>query len=252
MYTARRKYILTFLEQNHEGSISDLAQKLNVSSMTIRRDIEFLAKQGLVTQIRGGVTLNHGAAFLHSQSLRKTLHINEKYRIAKYCAELIPEGSSIFIDCGSTTNQIAEEILQKKNITVLTNSLDVAQSLSTSKSLKVIMVPGVFSPLTRGFMGQFTSDFVKNFTIDFLFLGANGIDVTHGLSSPDYTDAETKKTFIHHSKKVIVAADHSKLDLNFFVRIAKLAEIDLIVTDKDADVQIIENYRVAGTTVVLV
>ena len=134
MYTPRRKYILTFLEQNHEGSISELAQKLNVSSMTIRRDIEFLAKQGLVTQIRGGVTLNHGAAFLHSQSLRKTLHINEKYRIAKYCAELIPEGSSIFIDCGSTTNQIAKEILQKLRDLGIAHANNLDQSVVTASA----------------------------------------------------------------------------------------------------------------------
>lgn len=252
MYTNRRKYILSLLEQNHEASIGELTKKLNVSSMTIRRDIEFLSKQGLVTQIRGGVTLNHGAAFLHSQSLRKTRHIEEKYRIAKYCAELIPEGSSIFIDCGSTTNRIAEEILQKRNITVMTNSLDVAQTLSTTKNLKVIMVPGVFSLATRGFMGQFTSDFIKNFTIDFLFLGANGLDVMHGLSSPDYVDAQTKKSLIQHSKKIIIATDHSKLNLNFFIMIAKLNEIHLIVTDTKADANIIENIRSAGANVALV
>ncbi|WP_196594119.1 DeoR/GlpR family DNA-binding transcription regulator [Pectinatus sottacetonis] len=248
----RRSHIIGHLEKCNTVYITELAEKFAVSSMTIRRDLEFLAKQGLVTLIRGGATLNHGAAFLYSQSFRQTKFIKEKHRIAEYCASLINEGSSIFLDCGSTTQKIAETILPMNNITVITHSLECAQTLSTAKKLKLIMAPGVYSTSMGGFLGQFTCEFIKNFHIDILFLGANGVDTEHGLSSPDYIDALTKRALINASRKVIIATDSSKLNLNFFVTVASLQEIDSIVTDKNAAPDVIDAMRSKGINIVLV
>ena len=248
----RRNEILDYLEKNHIVYSSELCQSLNVSPMTIHRDFQAMAKQGLITIIRGGAVLNHGTSVLYSLNLHQTSMPLEKQRIAKYCAELVREGSTIFIDCGSTAELIAESIRHKKNITIMTNSLDTAHVLSSSKENKLIMVPGVFAELLRGFSGQMTTDFMSRFQVDMLFLGANGIDVAHGLTSPDYTDAETKRVLIKHARQIIVASDHTKLGKNFFVTIAKLPEINLIVTDKEADPNIIEDIKACGTNIALV
>lgn len=248
----RRKKILDYLEKNHAGYTSDLCQLLNVSPMTVHRDFQAMSKQGLVTIIRGGAAINHGTSLLYSLNLRQTSMPLEKQRIAEYCAGLVFEGSTIFIDCGSTAELIAESIKHKKNITIMTNSLDIANILSSSKENKIIMVPGVFSQLLRGFSGQLTTDFISRFQVDILFLGANGIDINHGLTSPDYTDAETKRILIKHARQIIVAADHTKLDKNFFVTIAKLSEINLIVTDKNANVNVVENMKNHGANLILV
>ena len=114
------------------------------------------------------------------------------------------------------------------------------------------MVPGIFKSLLHGFSGQMTTDFMRRFQVDMLFLGANGIDIAHGLTSPDITDAETKRVLLKHARQTIVAADHTKLGKFFFVTIAKLSDINLIVTDKEADPNIIEDIKVCNNNMVLV
>lgn len=248
----RRRELLNYLEKNNIGYTSTLCRELNVSAMTIHRDFEAMAKQGLVTLIRGGAALNHGTAVLYNMHLRQTQLPLEKSRIAERCAQLTHEGNTIFIDCGSTAERIAEAINGKKNITILTNSLNCAQVLSDSKQNKLIMVPGVFSSPLHGFSGQLTTDFIRRFQVDILFLGANGIDAARGLTSPDYTDAETKRVLIRHANRTVIAADHTKLGRSFFVTIARPAEIDAIITDSSADKDMVNALREKGVNVELV
>ncbi len=250
--SARREEILKYLEANHTGYTADLCRELNVSAMTIRRDFEFMASQGLVTLIRGGAALNHGTAVIYSLKFRQTQLPLEKQRIAERCAAMVSEGNAVFIDCGSTAERIAEALRGKKNITVLTNSLDTAQVLSTAKGIRLIMVPGEFNEDIRGFNGLLTTDFIQRFRIDYLFLGANGIDAQHGLTVPDYADAETKRVLIHQSRHVIVAADHAKLGVEFFEIVARLPEIEAVVTDSGAEPSLVQELKEGGTEVILV
>lgn len=248
----RRKELLNYLEKNHIGYTSALCQELKVSAMTIHRDFEAMAKQGLVTLIRGGAAINHGSAVLYSQGLRQTQLPLEKRRIAAYCVGLVHEGTTVYLDCGSTAERIAEALRTKKGITVLTNSLDSAHVLSGSKENKLVMVPGIFFAPLRGFSGQMTTEFMSRFNVDILFLGANGLSVGSGLTSPDFTDADTKRVLVKLAQKVVVATDHTKLGKDCFITIAKLSEIDLIVTDNEADTHIIEDMREHGANIKLV
>lgn len=248
----RRQELLSYLEKNHIGYTSALCRELDVSAMTIHRDFEAMAKQGLVTLIRGGAAINHGTAVLYNMNLRQTQLPLEKSRIAARCAQLAQEGTTIFIDCGSTAERIAEAVKGKKNLTILTNSLSCAQVLANSKENKLIMVPGVFSSLLHGFSGQLTADFIRRFQVDILFLGANGIDIERGLTSPDYTDAETKRVLIRHANKVVVAADHTKLGKSFFVTIARLPQLHHIITDSNADEATVKAFLDKGANLELV
>lgn len=248
----RRNKILAQLEEQHTVYITDLAQQLNVSAMTIRRDLSNFSEQGLVTIVHGGAVLNRGAAFERSRRFRKTQFQAEKRRIAAFCAELVSEGSSIFIDCGSTPEEIAEAITDKKNIVVLTNSLPAANILSSAKDLKLIMTPGEFIPKHQNFIGQLTSDFIRKFNIDILFLGCDGLDTIHGATNPHIADSLTKRNIIKQAKKIVLGIDHTKIGVSYFMSIATLDEINLVVTDTAADPAIIEELRQAGMNIVQV
>ena len=248
----RRREIISYLEKNHTAYTAALCEDLHVSAMTIRRDFDYLARQGLVTLLRGGAALNRGAAVLHSLHLRQTRQPEEKRRIAGYCAEMVQEGESVFIDCGSTAECIAAALERKQNITVLTTSLDAAQILSGVRDIRFIMVPGVFVPALRGFTGQLTVDFMERFRIDRMFLGANGVDTAYGLTSPDYMDAETKRAMLSQARQVIVAADHTKIGSTYFEIIAAPSRLDLLVTDSGLEQQQADGFREKGLPVVLV
>lgn len=114
------------------------------------------------------------------------------------------------------------------------------------------MVPGEFNEDIRGFNGLLTTDFIQRFRIDYLFLGANGIDAQHGLTVPDYADAETKRVLIRQSRHVIVAADHAKLGVEFFEIVARLPEIEAVVTDSGAEPYLVQELKEGGTEVILV
>ncbi len=248
----RRKEILDELEKNNSVNITELSEILDVSSMTVRRDLNLFAEQGVVTLVHGGAVLNRGATLVHNMPFREEKLREEKIRIASFCANLINEGSSIFIDCGSTTKEIAEAIVQKKNIVVMTNSLPVSNILSTAKSIKLIMAPGVFREKPQGFFGQMTSDFISKFRIDILFLGADGLDIKQGATNPDIIDTETKRSLVKQATRIVLVIDHTKLGCSSFMTVATLKEIDTIVTDKDADPEIIKELKNQGVEVFLV
>ena len=250
--TKRRKEILDQLEKNNSVNITELSEILDVSSMTIRRDLNLFAEQGVVTLVHGGAVLNRGAAIVHNMPFKEEKLREEKKRIASFCANLVNEGSSIFVDCGSTAKEIAEAILQKKNIVVMTNSLPACNILSTAKNIKLIMAPGIFREKTQGFFGQMTSEFISKFKIDILFLGAEGLDIKQGTTSPDIVDAETKRSIVKQATKVVLVIDHTKLGFSSFMTVATLKEIDTIVTDKDADPEMIEELKNQGIEVFLV
>lgn len=248
----RRRDIIEYLEANQTAYISELSEHLNVSAMTIRRDLNAFAEQGLVTLIHGGAVLNRGVSFTYSRRFRKQKLHAEKRRIAQYCANLVNEGSSVFIDCGSTPEEIAEMLVNKKNIVVLTNSLPVANILSAAKNLKLIMAPGVFYDKPQGFLGQFTTEFISRFKIDILFLGGDGIDSQRGATNPDIIDSSTKRSLVKQAVRTIFAADHTKLGTSSFISIADLKELSLVVTDTGADAQIVTELRSHGLEIVLV
>lgn len=248
----RRNEILDYLKKNNSVNITELAEILNVSSMTVRRDLNLFAEQGIVTLVHGGAVLNHGATLIHNMAFREEKLRKEKNYIANFCANLIHEGSAIFIDCGSTTKEIAEAILQKKNIVVMTNSLPAANILSAAKNIKLIMLPGIFREKPQGFFGQMTSAFISNFRIDILFLGADGLDILRGATSPDIMDGETKRSLVKQARRVVLVIDHTKLGYGSFMTVASLQEIDTIVTDKEADLEMIEEIKKQGVEVFLV
>lgn len=239
---SRKQHILKKMQSDGSINIIGLAKELAVSSMTIRRDLKMLADNGLVTIEHGGAVLNGGSLFEYNMTLKQELKADEKLRIAHRCLDYIVEGDSIYLDAGTTVSKIAGLLGSKKNIMILTHSLLAANQATNLKNLKVIMCPGEFRQDSMAYMGPLTNEFIPQFKIDTLFLGVEGIDLESGISVPDIDDGITKKMLIHNAKKVICAADSSKFNASFFYGIAPLSEIDLIITDRDLDEEIRNQY----------
>lgn len=189
----RKRYILDELQRNGSVVITDLAERIQVSSMTIRRDLNAMAEDGMVTLEHGGAVLNSGSLFECSISFKNEINVSEKQRIAAKCMEYINEGDSVFLDAGTTPNELAALLRGKRNISVLTHSLLVANTTATMRNIKLIMCPGEFRENSMAFLGPLTDDFIQHFQIDTLFLSLEGIDLTDGLSVVDVQDAIPKR-----------------------------------------------------------
>lgn len=239
---SRKRYILKKLQSDGSVSIMEFAEALNVSSMTIRRDLNMLAKNGLVTLEHGGAVLNSGSLFECNMALKQETNAEEKMRIAQKCLDYIAAGDSIYLDAGTTVSEIAGLLSSKNNIIILTHSLLAANKTANLRNAKVIMCPGEFRPDSMAFMGPLTDEFISRFKIDTLFLGVEGIDLTDGISVPDILDGVTKKTLISNAKHVICVADSSKFNNTYFYHIAPLSEIDLIITDSGLDKDVLNQY----------
>lgn len=239
--TERKMLIMKKIQNEGTADIAELAHIYNVSTMTIRRDLSKLAEEGLVTLEYGGAVLNSGTLFEHNMTMKKSEYQQEKLRIAKKCASLIKEGDSVFLDAGTTVCELANLIAARRNITVMTHSLLVANALASSK-IDLIMCPGKFRPKSMAYMGQFTDQFLSSFQIDKLFLAVEGVDVNTGISVPNIQDGVTKQNLIKYSKQVICMTDHSKFDKSFYFKICGMEQIDLLVTDSGLSEEQAEIY----------
>lgn len=248
----RLKTIIQELQSKGQVNTVELAESLEVSTMTIRRDLNKFAHQGLITLTHGGAIINRGSLFEHNTSLKEDVMVQEKRNIAKYCVDLISDGDSIFLDGGTTTKEIAVLLLDRKNIVVLTNSLYCATALSAAKGITLIMVPGEFRETSMAFLGPFTNEFIAKFKIDIVFLPCEGFDPIFGASVPNTKDADTKRFLAKHAKKIILVADSSKLGSSYLCNICSVEDVDLLVTDSGANLDILSQFRSKGLEVITV
>lgn len=248
----RRKAIIHQLEKEGTVKTADLSEELGVSSMTIRRDLNHLSEEGIVTLTHGGAVLNSGALLEHATLYKEEQLVEEKRRIGEFCYNFMNEGEAIFIDTGTTAKMVAETIINRKNMLVVSHSLLVQQILAHAPGIKLIAAPGVFREKTMGFLGQMTCDFVASLKFDTLFLGVEGVDVKHGVSVPDIVDAETKRALVRQARRIVAVADYTKLGISYFMTVVPLKEIDILVTNKEADPALVDEIREAGVEVFLV
>lgn len=248
---ARKQAVMRELQETGSANIIELAEKLNVSTMTIRRDLMKFAEEGLVTIEHGGAVLNGGSLFEHSMVMKQSEYTEEKQKIARACAEYIRDGQSVYLDSGTSCAEIARLLANRRHITVITHSLLVANALSASESVNLIMCPGVYREKSMAFMGQMTDEFIKRFRIDILFLGVEGVDPQTGVSVQDINDGYTKKALTEHAVKVICAADSSKYGKQLFCEIAKPDAIDVFITDGNLSEEIRGRFAEAGLKLVI-
>ena len=217
-------------------TLDELAKKFNVSVMTIRRDLRKFENQDVILISQGTVYLNKSVGSEESYILKKDKMIAEKIRIAQKAIEYINDGEVVYIDCGTTCAQIAEELAKSnKNVTVMTSSILVVNALFLAENIDLCMLPGKYREKSIGFIGDLTIDFVRKFYFDKAFMGAEGIDTEYGISLPHLEEGLTKQAIARQANTVFVVTDHSKFSLKTLYSYADYNDIDYIITDSNPD-----------------
>lgn len=242
----RKQEIVRRVQEHGSVQIAELADEFGVSTMTIRRDLSKLADEGIVRPEYGGASRREDYLFEYSIQQKLKENAEEKSRIAEACLSFIHEGDSIFIDAGTTTAAIAERLPQDMELLVMTNSLLVANCLSSESKAKVIMCPGEYRAKSMAYLGSLTIDFVANFKVQTLFLGTESIVPSSGLAVPDISDGMTKKALVRQAKNVVCAADSGKFHQPFLYQFCKMDDIDTIVTDSRLDAEQRKLIHAAG------
>ncbi|MCT4353869.1 DeoR/GlpR family DNA-binding transcription regulator [Streptomyces sp. Je 1-79] len=238
----RRALILDEVRRRGGVRVNELTRRLNVSDMTIRRDLDALARQGVVEKVHGGAvplveTSSHEPGF----EAKSALELGAKEEIARTAARLVAPGSAIALSGGTTTFALAGHLLDVPDLTVVTNSVRVADVFHTAQqagaagearpgAATVVLTGGVRTP-SDALVGPVADQAIGSLHFDVLFLGVHGISVEAGLSTPNLAEAETNRRLMRSARRVVVVADHTKWGTVGLSSFARLDEVGTLVTD---------------------
>ena len=228
---ARQQQIIDLVRQRGFVSIEALAEHFAVTPQTVRRDINQLCERELLRRYHGGAGLPSSVENV-AYKTRQILFHEEKRRIAQLAARHIPDGASLFINIGTTTEEVAVALLEHSHLRVITNNLHVASILSENDRFEVIVAGGELRSRDRGIIGMATVDFISQFKVDFGIIGISGIDADGSLLDFDPREVRVSQAIIANSRQVFLVADHSKFGRNPMVRLGSLAELDAFFTDE--------------------
>lgn len=235
MLAAQRKArILEEVSTSGARRISDLAGSLGVSEVTIRRDVEQLAAQGLVDKVHGGVTANALSTTLEPPFAANSMKEQAaKEAMAEVAAELVRPGMAIALMGGSSVYALAKRLRDVPSLTIVTNSVPISDLFAQKPrgDQTVVLTGGVRTP-TDSLVGNIASEVFSRFNLDMVFMGTHGIDADFGFSSPNLVEAETNREVIRRSAKFVVLVDHSKWGVRGFSSFAPVEDADLIITSR--------------------
>ena len=250
----RHKIILETLNKNGFVKITDIAQELGVTTVTIRKDIKILADKGLLYKVHGSARATNPHVSDTKFNIKHTVNIDKKNKIAAYMASMVENNDSLIISSGSTAYTVATHLMQNatlQNIKVVTAFLKVAVLLCESNAFQVVQLGG---PVSHTALSTHSSECWGKF--DFIcnkfILGVDGIDVEAGISTSTIEEARLTQRMIEHSTKTIVVADSSKFGVRGFGRICGFDDIDMLITDSGAPKQMIQMIEDAGVEVIIV
>jgi DeoR family glycerol-3-phosphate regulon repressor len=227
----RQSEILDLARAEGRVLVEDLAQRFGVTLQTIRRDLTELADAGRLERVHGGAVLKAGVANI-GYAERRRMNAEAKAAIGRACAAAIPDNSSLFVNIGTTTEAVARELLAHRNLTVVTNNLNVANILAESESCDVIVAGGVLRRSDGGLVGDLTKEAIEAFKVDFAIIGTSALDGDGDLLDFDSQEVRVSRAIIRQARRTFLVADHSKLARTAPVRIASLAEIHTLFTDR--------------------
>jgi DeoR/GlpR family transcriptional regulator of sugar metabolism len=231
----RQSLILQSVRNDGSARVSDLTQQLGVSDMTIRRDLEVLAKDGLVEKVHGGAVLpgSHGGGHEPGFEDKLIFERPEKTSIARAAAALVRPGTAIAIAAGTTTFALAQCLTDVPGLTIVTNSLRVANLFSGNRTPDVasVVLTGGMRTASDALVGPVADLTIASLHFDTLFLGCTGLDPEVGLSTPNLAEAETNRALIRVARRVVVLADHTKWGVVSLASFAPVEKINVLVTD---------------------
>ena len=252
----RLSTLLDILGQRGKVDVDDLAGELSVSAATIRRDLDHLAEQQLLTRTRGGAVANNVAYDLPLR-YKTARHASEKERIGKAAAALVARGSVVGLNGGTTTTEIARALAirpdlsasEEPALTVVTNALNIANELAVRPHVKIVVTGGVARPQSFELIGPLATRILDEITLDLVFLGVDAVDPADGAYAHNEGEASINRLMADRARRVAVIADSSKIGMHAFAQICPTTAIHLLITDADASPEAIAAFQAEGVEV---
>ena len=251
MYAAERQQeIARLARRDGRVDVAELAELLGVTTETVRRDLTRLERQGLVRRVHGGALPVERLRFEPGLAERTSAMAAEKERIAKAALRELPEEGSVLIDAGTTTARFAEALPEDRELTVVTNALPIAVTLSGKPRLTVLTVGGRVRGRTLAHVDRWALRALAEVHVDVAFMATNGVSVEGGLTTPDLSEAAVKEAMVAAAGRVVLLADHTKVGNDQLCRFAELSQVDVLVTDSGLDEETTAALAEAGPEVV--
>ncbi|MDR1525552.1 MAG: DeoR/GlpR family DNA-binding transcription regulator [Tannerella sp.] len=227
----RRIKILDLIREDGHAKVHELSKIFKVTDVTIRQDLEILEDMGYIQREHGGAFLKDIGSFVKSGQVFNQTHIEAKREIARKAVTFINEGDSIILDSGSTTTEIAKLLTNFKELTVITNALNIALILGENHGINLIVTGGEFKAPTLSLTGKMAADALKNVHVNKLFLATAGISSDMRLTYPGLSDLMVKTAMIKSADKVYLVADSSKIGISAFANLGFISLVDAVITD---------------------
>jgi DeoR family fructose operon transcriptional repressor len=250
----RQQQILEILREEFTIRSSSLSERLSVSEMTIRRDLDLLEQQGLVERTHGGAVFRQervAGKFHYQRSIKE--NPEQKQRIAQKAASMIEPNDIIYIGEGTTASMVVRFVAPGMPFTIFTNNLGTISELGlVNIAAELVVLPGTYNPMTHALAGPLTMEMIRQINATKVFLGADGLSLSAGLSTPDLEIAVIERSMIQHTRgQVIVMADHPKFGLVAEMSIAPLKHIDVLITNRKIPVDFQKNLDKVGVRIVI-
>jgi DeoR/GlpR family transcriptional regulator of sugar metabolism len=248
----RRDQILAYLSTHDRTPVSELSQVLGVSEVTVRKDLDALEAQGVLTRVHGGAVVSGRGRLELYFATREQEHLEEKRRIAQAAAALIRSGQRIFLDASTTALQVARLIKDREDLVVVTNGLYTALELNFCEGVTTVVVGGTMRRRSSSLVGSLNVNSLQRLRVDIGLFGARGVTARDGLMESDLDEAQLKQQLVSASGLVVGISDSSKFGMVAFSAFALPHEIDRIITDERAPAAIVAELRTLNIAVDLV
>ncbi|MBY0432609.1 MAG: DeoR/GlpR family DNA-binding transcription regulator [Cyclobacteriaceae bacterium] len=250
---SRRREILQMLSESGEIFVEALSEKFGVSEVTIRNDLDQLESKNMLIRARGGaIKMETGVGIDQRLADKNRINFQEKSKIGNRAAQLIVESDTIIIDSGSTTAEMVRNLPELRDLTVITNAMNIANQLVARPNINVIIPGGYLRKNSISLVGPLAEKSLRNFNVDKAFLGVDGFDTRNGLYTPNVEEARLNEIMIEISREVILLADSSKFSKRSFAFICDVKEIDKVITDSDIKEDDKKRLEDAGVEVIVV
>ena len=247
----RHSEILQLARAEGRVLVEDLAARFGVSLQTARRDLASLCESGALARVYGGAMLPSGVANIGYEQ-RRQMGAAAKARIAAACARDIPDGASVFLNIGTTTEAVARALLGHKNLLVVTNNINVANILGPSGAAEIVVAGGSLRPSDGGLVGDATAEFIRQFKLDYAVIGASALDADGDLLDYDFREVRVTQAILASARLRFLVADAGKFARKAPVRICNVTALDMLITDAALPVPVARLCATGQTRVALV
>lgn len=248
--TERQQAILATARQDGRVEVKGLADTLDVTPETVRRDLTALERRGLLRRVHGGAIPVERLGIEPAVADRESRMAGQKERIAKAALEELPDGGAVILDAGTTTIRLAEMLPDDRELTVVTHGLPIAMLLASRSNITLHLLGGAVRGRTLAAVGPWTEAAIRDVYADVAFLGTNGITAERGLTTPDLAEAGVKRALVAASRRTVVLTDHTKFGRADFAQVAPLSAVDTVITDSELEPELADEIEAAGPRVV--